>query len=503
VKHGLRTLGLMLVVCALGGAWALPAQAYVYWTNVGPGNASDGTTLGRINNDSSGLTHSLVGNAALPGGIAVGGTHLYWANAGSNSIGRAGLSGAGVQESFIPNATNGPSGASPDQVALDSSHIYWTDGARYVGRANLDGSNVQPRFIDAGSSSYPSGIAVANGTIYLSEQAQIDQVPVAGGTPTMLTTLSGSKLTFSVAVAGGYVYWAAIDTAKPEPAGSIGRIQTDGVGLNEDFIQNLVFPSGVATDGSEIYWVDRGTSANVIGRALLGTVGATNIQPSFVSEPGGPYGVAVDDQTDPTQTRVACAPNAVLPGSATSCTATVADSASSAPPTGPVVFSSNGTTFFSGSSSSCSLTPRAGGAACVIGAVPLNAGTVPISAFYGGDAAHGASSGFAVVCAGTATQCGTGSPPPPPPPKPKPKPKASCVVPKLAGKTLAQAQKLLRAAHCALGKVTRPRAKRGHRLRPLVVGAQHFRGGRKLAVGTKVALALVEKKAPPKTRRHR
>lgn len=56
-----------------------------------------------------------------------------------------------------------------------------------------------------------------------------------------------------------------------------------------------------------------------------------------------------------------------------------------------------------------------------------------------------------------------GDPPPPPPPPP------SCTVPKLVGKTLAQAKAALRAAACDLGTAHRPRPRKGKRLPALVV----------------------------------
>ncbi len=496
-------LGLMLVVCGLAAAWALPAQAYVYWTNGGVGNSSNGTTVGRINSDGSGRNHALVTSASGPTGIVVDAGHMYWSNTQTNSIGRASLGGAGAQPSFIPGATSGSSSA-PAGIALDGGYIYWADGIRYIGRAKLDGTGAVPHFIDAGPSTYPIGIAVSSGTLYIADFDSILHVSVSGGTPQTLVALPAGATPTSLTAASGYLYWSALNLGQPSPSGTIGRALLNGSALDESFIPGLYFPTGVASDGNQLVWVDHGPAQNQIGRAQIGSAGAVNRQDTFVSEPGGPWGVALDALNDPTQTSVSCTPSTVLPGSATSCTATVADSASSAPPAGPVIFSSNGTTFFSGSSSSCALTPRAGGASCVIGVVPLNAGTVPINAAYDGDSAHGGSSGSAAVCAGTATQCATGPPPPPPPPPPAPKkPTPSCLVPRLAGKTLAQAQKLLKSAHCALGRVTRPRAKRGHKLRPLVVGAQHFKAGRKLAIGTKVALGLVERRPAPRKRKHR
>jgi hypothetical protein len=57
----------------------------------------------------------------------------------------------------------------------------------------------------------------------------------------------------------------------------------------------------------------------------------------------------------------------------------------------------------------------------------------------------------------------------PPPFVPPPSPPASCTVPKLAGKTLAQAKAALREAGCTLGKVTKPKPRKGRRTGALVV----------------------------------
>jgi hypothetical protein len=68
---------------------------------------------------------------------------------------------------------------------------------------------------------------------------------------------------------------------------------------------------------------------------------------------------------------------------------------------------------------------------------------------------------------------GNGGPPPPPPP--------ACIVPKLAGKTLARAKVALKAAHCKLGKVTKPKQPKGKKRRVLVVKSSSPRPGAKPA----------------------
>jgi subtilisin family serine protease len=74
-----------------------------------------------------------------------------------------------------------------------------------------------------------------------------------------------------------------------------------------------------------------------------------------------------------------------------------------------------------------------------------------------------------------------------------------CVVPRLAGLSLTRAKAKLRRAHCALGRVTKPRARRGRRLPSLVVKSTNPGAGARRAEGTKVKLTLAPK---PRPRRH-
>ena len=86
-------------------------------------------------------------------GAAVAVRHIYWANAGTNTIGRADLDGSNPNQSFITGAS------SPIGVAVDAEHIYWVnDDNGTIGRAGLDGSNVNQSFITGAY--FPSGVAV-------------------------------------------------------------------------------------------------------------------------------------------------------------------------------------------------------------------------------------------------------------------------------------------------------------------------------------------------------
>ncbi len=86
-----------------------------------------------------------------------------------------------------------------------------------------------------------------------------------------------------------------------------------------------------------------------------------------------------------------------------------------------------------------------------------------------------------------------------PPPEPLPitrLPQSSCKVPRLAGKTLGQAKAALSAAGCSLGKVNRPRARKGHKAPALVVKSSSPAAGA-TATGGVVGLTLGPKPKKP------
>lgn len=76
---------------------------------------------------------------------------------------------------------------------------------------------------------------------------------------------------------------------------------------------------------------------------------------------------------------------------------------------------------------------------------------------------------------------------------PPPPPSAGCVVPKLTGKTLDQARAALKKASCGLGKVHRPRHRKGKKTGPLVVRSSTPSAGANLTTGSAVNLKLGRK----------
>ncbi len=76
-----------------------------------------------------------------------------------------------------------------------------------------------------------------------------------------------------------------------------------------------------------------------------------------------------------------------------------------------------------------------------------------------------------------------------------------CRVPKLAKLSLSNAKALLGVSNCKLGKVTKPKKKKGKKLPALVVKSSSPKAGAELAAGAKVAVTLGPKPKPKKRKR--
>lgn len=182
--------------------------------------------------------------------------------------------------------------------------------------------------------------------------------------------------------------------------------------------------------------------------------------------------------------------------------------------TNPASPSSSGTPRILGAAEAGSTVTLYAGADCpgapvaTASAAELGSPGIPVDVAEGVTAAFSAT---ATDAAGNTSDCSapisytrTKAPPTGPgggddgPPKPKP---PACIVPKLAGKTLARAKVALKAAHCKLGTVTKPKQPKGKKRPALVVKSSSPRQGAKPADRT-VDLKL-HRKPKPKRAHHR
>jgi virginiamycin B lyase len=236
--HARYFLACAVAYCVIAaGSWSPSANADIYWANSGTANNFGAVkAIGRAGLDGTGVNQTFINTGPSPSAVTVDATHIYWTNFQAHTIGRANRDGTGVDHDFITGA-NWPFG-----LAVDGRHIYWSNLlSNTIGRANLDGSGVDQNFI------------------------------------------TGAYGPEELAINGTHIYWANYY------AGTIGRANLDGSGVNRDFIAGATYPFGIAIDATHIYWTNSDT--NTVGRASLD---GTGVDHNFITGASQPYGLAVD-----------------------------------------------------------------------------------------------------------------------------------------------------------------------------------------------------------------
>lgn len=270
-------IGMMLAL----GLWAGSARADIYWTNSGA------DTIGRASLTGANVNQNFISTTGAPWQVTVSGTRIFWANT-SGSIGRANLTGSGVDQNFV--ATGIGQNEGPLGVAVAPGFVYYATGVQadfnLIGRADSSGANpvaIQP-FLSAVQ------LAVRGNYVYFT----------TGGNQIGRMNLDGSNLvypfialpsgTFSqgIAVDDNYIYWSLL-------GGAIGRDTIDGNPANiiSSFVGCANADGGVAVNHSDIYWTNY--HGGTIGRDTIDG-SAAHCQQSFISGANLPAGVAVNGQ---------------------------------------------------------------------------------------------------------------------------------------------------------------------------------------------------------------
>ncbi len=303
-----------------------PSTPSLYWDNPQNGTIGTASITGNPPTVNQSLVTGIRQNFGL--GVAADRQYLYWTN--GLFIGRSNLDGTAVDQQFI-HVT-----AAARYVAVDDRYVYWSN-AGGIGRANLDGNDVINDFINL-RGEQASGLAVDSSYIYwgnrINKAIGRANVDGTGVNPTFIT---GANNPTDVAVDGQYVYWTAQTGTALPPAGAIGRANLTGTGANPSFITGAADPFGITVDYSHIYWTNyydcdfrnippTSCAGGTIGRANLdgSAVDQSYVTADQLAGPGcdsspetrcGPSTVAVSGPTQPDCLRTATTP-APPPGGA-------------------------------------------------------------------------------------------------------------------------------------------------------------------------------------------
>jgi hypothetical protein len=136
-------------------------ETHIYWAKTQSGEGSS-NEIGRANLDGTEKTEKLVvtENQNKIRGITVDATHIYWIGRpkGFNeAIGRAKLDGTEVEVEWIKLTRT------PEQIVLDSTHIYVNTGEGFIFRAKIDGTEPEEWFETIGET---HGISIDSTYLY-------------------------------------------------------------------------------------------------------------------------------------------------------------------------------------------------------------------------------------------------------------------------------------------------------------------------------------------------
>ena len=113
----MRRAALALATLAIGAlALGARADAYIYWANDATPQHS---VVGRAGLDGTGIDQSFIPSANITEGVAVDSTYIYWTNVCSGAIGRANIDGSGVLNQTFITGANSPPGCGPPAIAVD------------------------------------------------------------------------------------------------------------------------------------------------------------------------------------------------------------------------------------------------------------------------------------------------------------------------------------------------------------------------------------------------
>lgn len=285
------------VLAACGGHSGVPS-GFIFWTQSPHGGQDERGTIGRANLSGVGANGRFIVGTKTPAGIAVSGRYIYWASYATGTIARATLDGSNVNEQFIKTGDE----YSIIGIAVDRKHIYWTNSgidpnSGTIARANLDGSGVNQHFIRAGDS--PIGLAVDDQHIYWTHRywreksSGVSFVYAIGranldGSVVDQRFIVASNVLDGVAVNGRYIFWSN------DGEHVIGRASLDGADISQRCVSAQArpletVPEGVAADAEHVYWTNY--PANTIARA---SVDGSGVDKRFVAVEGVPEGITMD-----------------------------------------------------------------------------------------------------------------------------------------------------------------------------------------------------------------
>lgn len=232
--------------------WLALDAGHVYWTNTGPlgpdGHGgfeavNEAGTIGRAEIDGSGnlvagsVEPEFIKGASNPQGIAVDASHIYWTNHNHGEerekfegVGRANIEGKEVTQEWTLAADGQPHGFNCEGIALDSKYLYCTQGSATIKAFTLSNPiNFYEIYLPAPTSRL-EGIAVHAGHLYWTDAGEdaIGRATLNEAEPlteVQAELVRGAGQPIGLALDASNLYWSANQNSEPNPGNDLYRFQ--------------------------------------------------------------------------------------------------------------------------------------------------------------------------------------------------------------------------------------------------------------------------------------
>jgi hypothetical protein len=279
--RSLATTGLGVAACSLVlGACLHHGETSEYPMNA-DGGASQSSDMGGTPHATAGTLTVLAAGQTSPFVLAIDRTSVYWANwgtgsANSGSVMKVGLDGG-------PVTTLADAQYSPGGIAVDATGVYWSSNGE-VQKVPLAGGTatvVATGFINDDIAVGPSGVYGTDTT-----DAPVS-APLSGdgGAATRLAPGLGNSNTYGIAVYGPNLYWTEFSNTDEVLKVSLS-------GGEPTVLAKGQVPFGVAVDEKNVYWIDGGNTPSG-GRVMKVSVDGSYAV-TLASGIADPTGIAID-----------------------------------------------------------------------------------------------------------------------------------------------------------------------------------------------------------------